>query len=295
MDMRRAVNGAGCSEFSRLKWRCLEALLDLHIQKVKGTIKWDRTCQRAYYYVDLYAGPGYYESREGAVGQVGSPVIALRRLKAAKIPYRLWLADPKEHEALQQSVICEGNPELMRSVLAYCCAQSVDSLLCFHHNRKMLGLVFIDPNGHPDWEHVGLLARGPQWNCMDFLININANIHKRCSKTDWNVEQLRPTEHLRALKRRNIYLWKPDDADPENPSNPHQFALAFCTNGRFESQCRELDFYHIDSPEGWELSQRIDYSEKEREENRVKQELKREQRRQKRRERKEAGQAAMAV
>jgi hypothetical protein len=256
----------GTSRVTMAKWDAFAYLMAVHINMVKEIFAaTPREVVPAYVYLDLYAGPGLYEMRHDAdlAGRFGSPLIAVRRLKAAGIEFAPYFADsdPAVCDLLRTSLLRDGHGEHVGRVFKACCALSVDRLLCWHTTRNKYGLAFVDPNGHPDWEAIDLLARSDQWYNVDLLINVNATGHKRCKGRFKNLYKgrgfLSPTEYLRGLRKRYIWLWAPDESDS------WQFTLAYCTN-RKAPEFRKYTFHGIDSARGREIARLIDFPARER-------------------------------
>jgi three-Cys-motif partner protein len=257
----------GTSGVTRLKWERLGTLLDVHIRMVKGVFarlaRTTRDFNRSYHYFDLYAGPGFYSPRHSAelAGLIGSPLIAIRRLKASGLPFIPYLADADIDicDDLRASLIQDGFAADDFRVIKACCAGSVDHLLHLPSGPNRYGLMFVDPNGYPDWAALRELMHHPRslFHCVDILINLNATVHKRCLGSSLHDEERRPTEYLKGLKKDYISLWNP------GPANPHQFTLAYLTNQK-RLEFRGQDFHAIDSPHGKAIVRLIDHTREER-------------------------------
>jgi hypothetical protein len=122
---------------------------------------------------------------------------------------------------------------------------------------KALGLAFFDPNGQPPWASIQTFATQKSFNRIDLLINVNSTVVKRVRKSPVHAESLMPTQHLVALGKDDVYLWEPE------PTDIHQFALAYCTNGPFP-EFRKLGFHFINSDRGRRIADRIDMTTQER-------------------------------
>jgi hypothetical protein len=252
-----AENTVGTSGTTLAKWDAFSYLMAVHINMVKEVFAASpRDVVPAYVYLDLYAGPGLYEVRHDAdlAGQLGSPLIAIRRLKASGIDFAPYFADadPAVCDLLRSSLVRDGHGEHVGRVFKACCALSVDRLLAWHTTRNKFGLAFADPNGQPDWDALHLLSRSDQWYNVDMLINVNATAHKRVKGRFKGHGFRRPTDYLRSLRKRYLWLWTPDESDS------WQFTLAYCTNRKCP-EFRRKTFHGIDSPRGREIAHLIDY------------------------------------
>jgi three-Cys-motif partner protein len=257
----------GTSGFSPLKWQRFGQLLDCHMKMVRGILQADKEnhAHPMYMFVDLYAGPGLYlpKHETGFTGQHGSPLIAVRKLKKSKqesgMDFWTYFGDADEQTCndLQVNFGRYGHDDQVERVYVGCCAKAVDRLMKLHTSRIKYGLVFVDPNGYPDWDALTDLTKSQQWRRVDLLINVNATVHKRCLKSTTNAETKRPTDHLRGLDKKYISLWTPP------ASNPHQFTLAYCTNWK-TLEFKGQNFHGIDSAKGQAICRLIDYTEDER-------------------------------
>ncbi len=256
----------GCSAFTHEKWERFDYLLGIHIEICKAIISRERWASGAYHYFDFYAGPGIYgpDESEKLTGQYGSPIRALKQLRQKEVAFHLYCFDFDPEIATRLERVLRGDYGLDWGCSPSACDESVDLLLgdlwwSLNHNdsRKPLGLAFFDPNGIPEWTAAKRFARSKRFDRVDLLFNINSAVCKWVFSSRLHPETKRPTDHLREMKKKSIYLWTP------MPGDSHQFALAYCTNGPFP-QFRQWGFHRIDTPEGARISRMIDFSPRER-------------------------------
>ena len=124
----------------------------------------------------------------------------------------------------------------------------------FPGGKKVYGLVFVDPNGCPPWDECEKLGACKQYDRLDLLIHVNATAHKRLFHHSWMGENMRLEERLRRIGKKHIFLWVPEGG------NQWQFSLAFCTNWKEFPEFKRKGFYSIDSTEGRELLDRLQYT-----------------------------------
>lgn len=253
----------GCGEFTRLKWERLDYLLSVHVPMVCGIARRNLWVIPFYHYFDMYSGPGIYgeEHDPDLSGTVGSPLRALRALRAAGYPYRVRFhdADRRQTAALRASLEAQGFQQEVKYVHDADCAAGVREIMRIPagRNARMFGMVFFDPNGKPDWPAIQALSAHPNSIHLDFFINLNTAYHKFLFYSSIHDDSLRPTEWLRVLGKKSIYLWRPAK------SCDQQFALSYCTNGPFP-EFKNHGFHHIDTEEGQEIVRSIDYRPDER-------------------------------
>lgn len=248
----------GCSEFTPEKWNRLDYLLGAHV-KICRSIMQKLGCLQIYDYFDFYAGPGIYSPDDAGeyrelIGQAGSPIRAIRALNASGIRYRAWLSDEcplitrRLADNLKQVAPCRFvvNP--------LDCKSAVDWLTGKQNQRFKIGLAFFDPNGQPDWDAIAKFSEAYPY--IDLLINVSTALIKRMNNPIHKAK--RPTEYLRGLGKKHIYLWDPC------PGDKHQFSLAVCINWGQFPKFGTLGFHRIDTAWGRIIADRIDYSRDER-------------------------------
>lgn len=250
----------GCSDASPEKWRRFGYLLGAHMAATKKIIERERWANRKYQYIDLYAGPGLYTAAHHPklAGMIGSPILALDAAAAVDLACDFHFVEPDVHADLEAAVATHPKAVGRRIYKTDCC-DAVGPLFQAIPPASF-GLLFVDPNGKPDWGAVRALAR--RYQKIDVLINVNATIHKRCRLSSRDPQTATTCDHLRDVSsagKPQIMLWAPEKSDC------HQFTLAYLTNGpTFEA--KRQGFHPITSPEGRRIARRIDLSEKERRE-----------------------------
>jgi hypothetical protein len=253
----------GCSDLSPLKWERLAYHLSVHIPICGAIINKSSWVHPHYHYIDLYAGPGIYAADRwpDMAGMRGSPLIALEKLREFGLSHSCVFVEPRWGDFLRKSLVDAGFAERAGDVLDLHCREAVERLIerfALVRNRRFYGLVFVDPNGYPRYDSLRELASIHPFQTMDFLIHVNATANKRCLASPNHPETIRPTEHLRSLGKKFIYLWTP------GPGCRNNFTLAHLTNWDRFPQFRPLGFYKIDSAEGERIAFKIDYNETER-------------------------------
>lgn len=246
--------GVGCSRFTREKWERFEHLLVAHLSICREIMP--RFGVEEYAYLDFYAGPGIYASsdRPDLAGEAGSPIRAMRLMATFGMSSRAYLFDPEEAGRLLVNVGLMEPPIVPTWIDGLRCREAVDRLIAGGVDLR-IGLAFFDPNGQADWPAIGRFAA--KFRYIDLLININSAVIKRMINPIHRAD--RPMAYLEALGKKYVYLWDPC------PSDPHQFALAFCTNFADFPESRALGFHRSTTPQGRCIARRIDHSHRERE------------------------------
>lgn len=260
------MSNVGCSIYTREKWARLEYLLSIHVRICKGIMSRNDWVSGAYHYFDFYAGPGAYNESHSTLlaGEIGSTIRALDIFDREQVEHRSFFTehDTDTYTNLVETIAAR-QPHPCPWVREMSCEEAIDKLCSDWHllsnsdHKVPFGLAFFDPNGVPDWPSLKRFARSKRFQRIDHLININSAICKWVFTSRLHKETKRPTEHLRELDKKKIYLWEP------TPGDSHQFALAYCTNGPFP-EFRDWGFHLIDSPQGQRIARRIDFSPKER-------------------------------
>jgi hypothetical protein len=268
----------GCSLYTREKWERFEYLLNVNAMMWRGIMQRCRWAENVFSYFDFFAGPGLYTDadRVDLAGEYGSPIRALRVLEEVfsdpghrsasgePLGIRGFFSDSLEWERLRACLVQLGHPgDEVRGLI---CDRAVDDLLAQwtpaagQHPRKPVGLAFFDPNGQPPWDAIGRFAGAWIFDRIDLLINVNATVGKRVRLSPLHAESRMPTEYLRSIGKKYIYLWEP------SPGDSHQFALAFCTNctdWRFPEFARK-GFHALETEKGQRIARRIDLTDSER-------------------------------
>lgn len=257
----------GCNQrFTPQKWDRIKYLLIAHSKMVRSITSREGWALPGYHYFDLYAGPGVYKDQiSGSLfSDYGSPLIAAGILRDQQ--HKLYFNDSDPNcitdltlalatESILALVTCLDVSEFTKMV----CSDEWRQRQYGNLDRKTMGIVFADPNGSPDWTSLEAFTKCKQYDRLDLLINVNATSIKRCRTSPMHRHKyVSLAEQLDRLRKRYTYVWTP------HHSNAWQFALLFATNWGEFPQFKTSKFYRVDTPEGQNVFDRLNRTEKER-------------------------------
>lgn len=183
----------GQSEYTQTKEDHYASILGWQTGIAKRAIenqyrKWRET----YLLIDATAGSGMLEG-----GIPGSPIRALQVLDARQFQYRAVFV---EHDLtafvdLQASI---WQPAELR----YTTYQQVLGEFCRYPDSLQLGMLYVDPNGTPDFDVLMMFAKA--YPSMEILISVTANGVKRGGKTEASL-----AEWIRRIPKRYWLVRKP--------------------------------------------------------------------------------------
>lgn len=191
MTVTRTV---GQSEYTKTKEDHYGKLLSWHIKVTQRAIQNNRWANPSYLLIDATAGSGILDD-----GSHGSPLVAIRQLQGMAVPHQAVFVEENQdaYAALDASVT--GSADVTKRFTRY---QDVIGQLAEHTDGAQLGLLYIDPNGTPDFEALCMFARArPK---MEVLISVTATGYKRGGRSD-----LRLDEWLKRIGKRYWLIRKP--------------------------------------------------------------------------------------
>lgn len=236
--------GVGQSEYSPLKEEHYSKILAWHQSLSYHVINNDR--RNDYLMIDATAGTGkLYECG----GIDGSPLVFLQQASE-------HLSDCK-----WQAVFCEQNPEhfakLHSNVGAAPCVtlrpESYQDVLRRYTSQWQIGLLYIDPNGTPDFDALCTFARrNPR---MEILISVTANGVKRGGLTEYRLH-----EWIEKIGKKYWAIRK--------PYGPWQWTFLFGSDfAGFNKNYKSIDLYPVTSPIGKAYMDQATYTREERSKN----------------------------
>lgn len=188
------VNGVGQSEYTRTKEEHYAKLLGWHINVAERAIKNSLWANPAYLLVDATAGSGKLED-----GTAGSPLVAIARLRKMSTPFNaLFVEESSDVFAQLDLCVCQDSSVQLR----WARYQDVIKEMACRKDRNQFGLLYIDPNGTPDFDALCQFSRvRPR---MDILISVTATGYKRSGKVELHLD-----EWLRRIGKQYWLIRKP--------------------------------------------------------------------------------------
>lgn len=169
------TDGVGQSEYTQVKEDHYASILGWQVNvAIKAMHNQYKPWHKTYLLIDATAGSGILE------GDIeGSPLRALRVMDAKGIDYRAVFVeqDLTACASLHSALFGRKRSEVRNTPY-----QQIIGEFCKQPDPLQLGVLYIDPNGTPDFEALKQFAGS--FPAMEVLISVTANGVKRAGKTD---------------------------------------------------------------------------------------------------------------
>lgn len=192
---------------------------------------------RTLIYIDTNAGSGYNETVECE----GSPLVFLNEAKRRGINYHAYLIekDPALSAELTARVtsynatsICGDNKDVVPDILN-------------EIPKNSLGLIYVDPNGIPDWQ---MIANASQARYLDILIRFNSVALIRNHSNG----HLPLSDYLPSIKKQYRY--------GKDYYHSDRWHWSFLLGMNYEfGGWKKRGWHNLDTPEGQDLQDRLTY------------------------------------
>jgi hypothetical protein len=171
---------AGHSGVTPVKQAHFEAIVRTHLAIVAG-IRQRYQLATPYVQIDLTAGPGLVDGREG------SPLIFTRCAREVGVPYLAFFCEraPASVDALQRRLLAAGDPTPgMWHVLPGDYRQTIDSLVSYLRvavgRGRVYGMIYADDNnGEVPHQTIRRILEVPQFSHLDVMVNAAGAPFKR--------------------------------------------------------------------------------------------------------------------
>lgn len=247
---------AGYSDDTGVKQRDFEYVLRPLLAVARSCMK-QSWAHSEFYYLDLNPGPGIVGGHEG------SPIIFLRTALSLGLPFRAFFFEKDEasvyrlREAAERA--CPPSERWrVRVVLGdhgYTVAAKMATDLAELPKKWVYGLAYADPNGMIDLPLEPMASLAERFPQMDQLVNISATTYKRVRLAGQHPRYL-----LGDLKK-----IKKSVAMVREPVGRWQWTMVFLTNWAKAPEYKRAGFWRIDTPEGRDIVDRVNFSKSERE------------------------------
>ena len=247
----------GISEHTLIKQDILEDIFSMIFLVAKPILNKSCYLDPRYHYIDMNAGPGVYQGRDGE-WIVGSPIRFLRQARISVIEHKAYLVeiDPVYCKRLKEW----AKPYQRGDNIEVICGDSREVVLDLVRPgaQPKLGALYTDPTGSvPPFDLLADLSRRKEYRQMDFIIFISARNYKRelkaaqCGLCEFLFEKLGRIE-----KKQWIVT---------EPMGRQQFAFLIGTNWAEFPAWKRKGFYRVNTAEGKEILERICFTRQERE------------------------------
>ena len=188
------INHVGQSEYTKTKEVHYAKLLGMHVNIAERAIRNNLCFRPSYLLIDATAGSGILED-----GTPGSPVIAVDRLRKMSTPFKALFIEEQPEVFAQLDFHVSQDDSVQLRWARY---QDVINEMALRYDRNQLGLLYIDPNGTPDFDALCQFARArPR---MEILISVTATGYKRSGKVERHLD-----EWLRRIGKQYWLIRKP--------------------------------------------------------------------------------------
>lgn len=272
-----SIDGPGFSGNTPNKERHFRQFMAIHARVVRSIItKHKEWVSPLYWYIDMNAGPGFYDN-----GTPGSPIIALDVLGKEGLPTfsHLLEKDKKTHRMLIENIQRLGyalqaehngfyiKPPHLNMIYSPCAdnttsiadiKEGIDAInkQYWGKPRKPCGVIYSDENGMVPFDTIAEYSHAFEF--MDILIHFGATTLKRYrtnprikSRQSWKL-----SDYVRKIEKTHWIVREPHGA--------WQWSFLLGTNWDAFPRFSREGFYHLDSPRGQEIFRRLNSTEEER-------------------------------
>lgn len=246
-------DGIGYSDSTPRKIEHLKKIMAMHLNISWAVINRGRSwANRSYHYMDLTAGKG-----ETPDGLPGSPLVLLNQIN------ELGHTGPFAMDFIERESENIGQLETRIADAVKQLRLTDNSTIRFHNNpyeeiipqlmefgdSRQFGLAFVDPSGNaPHLESLKLISeKRPK---MEILIYVSATNIKRA----YQYSGMHLSDYMAQVGKRYWIVRKPISWDA------HKFTFLLGSNTELFKNYRSIDFYRLDSPEGEEIFERLEYT-----------------------------------
>jgi len=242
--VKNMYENMGFSSSTYPKQTCLKDFLDMHMKISNGVMQRNNWLENKYLFFDINSGCGVDRN-----GNPGSPMIFLECAKNNGISHRTLFID-KDNESILTLKKITGNDENVRCECGDQYDIIHDILKRPATERRYLGLLYTDPNGIFNHNLLSMFAGFKEFDRVDILVNCNSTAIKRLgSDRETLVERLSCIPKKHWLIREPIGRW--------------QWTMLFGCNWAGYPELKKHKFYKINSNQGKQIFNRLNFTAKE--------------------------------
>lgn len=247
-------NNVGHSSTTPIKQDHFRNILRTHMNIGVALAKKHYWCGNTYWYFDLNAGPGYDLQMNP-----GSPVIFLEEAINRSNGQFKGVFIEEHQDIYTELFMVEKTFALPENVKMYLHNDDHDHAMKEYFKikikRSLPGLVYADGNGIPNFDLLAKISRQSLFKMMDILINCPAAAIKRSRNCGKTKECRTLQEMLSAIKKKHWII--------REPYNKFQWTMLIGSNWNQFPSFKKQGFYPIDSLEGKEIFEKLNYTKPE--------------------------------
>ena len=243
--------GIGYSDVTPDKQDGFRKYINLHIRITQSTFSNFKSVYRyekKYYYIDCTAGCG-----KDPLLLDGSPIIFKQSISKHNIDYSAYLIDCGEancNDLSKIEMLTDKNISIINDDYQNAVPKIFEST-----DKNIYGLLYIDPNGTPDFEFLEYVSR--QKKKLDILVRYNSTANKRARCAfDTGYDYL--SSWVKKIDKKTIIIREP------LPGDKHEWTFLFMTNAPSWGDWTKERFYDIKTPIGKQIFLKCDKTKKER-------------------------------
>ena len=247
------IDSSNYSEYTQGKQNELVKIISAHIKITTPWLDQDNVDNK-YSHLDLTAGPGIYLGPEwhDNVPIVGSPIIALRAMRDAGIPYKSLLVEREHlHYSALKSAVADENLGTGTNII-WRNSRNItnwDEYIQPEPGKYVRGLIYSDAGGQP-WplDIMDRITKDPTYRHMDVLLRFSGTSYKRTRRAYPHIYDQKLPSLLESVNIRDWFI--------TNPIGRSQWIFLFGTNRRC-SLYSNYPMHSIKSAEGMKYINKV--------------------------------------
>lgn len=230
----------GRSQDTLLKQENLKYILDVQFKIFNSIIAKHKWVNKKLFYADIYAGDGGINNRDG------SPIIFEKICS--------------QHKIFCNPVFIEENPVTTKRLESKIKSPVINDkneniLPLLYPLKNQLGLIYVDPNGDPNFNIIEDFYKKPNTQMIDLLIYFSGTTIKRAYKAPTAKRNISLEENIKRIPKKK-WLFR-------SPTGKFQWSFLLGTNWIDIPKYKKLGFYEIDSLLGQSVLSTLNYTKNE--------------------------------
>lgn len=233
-----STGGRGYSQHhTPTKQTILESIINRTCQTITGFRIQNSRIPYTFHWIDAYSGPGINPE----VSCDGSPLIFQNTVIKNDLPYKAFCIDSNPDHITELKTRIGYDPGFRffvgdnSKVVPEIVSEITDS---------PYGILYLDPNGEPNWDMAETVAYMHQFKHMDILMHFTATSYKRSVGAGIRGEDI--VDRLKSINKRHWFICPCHHIG----SDKHQWVMVLGTNYDKWKGLKRLGFFDINTPMG---------------------------------------------